>query len=114
MDDLLLQVRRDDAESDTVSNAVLNFLGKSKSRRLSLPAPRKVYLAVYRLQGTVYFKRLTRDGFALVQALGQGKRLAEAIEISLRGSRRSAADFKSRLRKWFETWAALGWFAQMK
>ena len=67
-----------------------------------------------RLQRSVYFKRLTRGAFVLVRALGQGKPLAEAIEISLKEARRSASDFKSQLRKWFKNWAALGWFAQAK
>lgn len=112
VDNLLLRIRREEPESDITSNAVLVFPRKSRTRRLALPKPRKVHLVVYRLQRCVYFKRMTRDAFALVQALGQGKSLAEAIEISLKGSRRRAGDFRSRLRKWFENWAALGWFAQ--
>jgi hypothetical protein len=112
VDDLLLKIRRETPETDIVSNAVLEFPRKSKSRRLALPQPRKVNLVVYRLKHTVYLKRLTRDAFALVRALGQGKSLAEAIEASLDGRRRSVDDFGLRLRKWFENWAALGWFAQ--
>jgi Putative DNA-binding domain len=114
VDDLLLRIRRGEPESDMVSNAVMAFPRKSGLRRLALPKPRRVYLVVYRLQRSVYFKRLTRDAFVLVRALGQGKPLAEAIEISLKEARRSASDFKFQLRKWFKNWAALGWFAQAK
>jgi hypothetical protein len=114
VDDLLLRIRREEPGSDMVSNAVLAFPRKSGLRRLALPKPRRVHLVVHRLQRSVYFKRLPRNAFVLVRALGQGKPLAEAIEISLKEARRSARDFKFQLRKWFKNWAALGWFAQAK
>jgi len=111
VDNLLLKIRRDMPETDIVSNAVLEFPRASKLRRVTLPKPRKVYLVVYRLQLSVYFKRLRRDAFALVRALSRGRSLADAIEVSLAESRR-ANDFKTELRQWFQNWAALGWFAQ--
>ena len=91
---------------------MLNFPHTARIRRSSLPRPRKVYLAVYRLQGTVYFKRLTRDAFALVQALGEGKTLEEAIEVSLLRTRRSVERLSAQLQAWFQDWSSLGWFAQ--
>jgi hypothetical protein len=112
VDNLLLKIRRDVPETDIVSNAVLEFPRFPKLRRLTLPKPRKVYLVVYRLQLSVYFKRLRRDAFALMCALSRGRSLADAIEVSLAESRRRANDFKTELRQWFQNWAALGWFAQ--
>lgn len=112
VDDLLFRIRGIDSRGETVSNAVLNFPRPSKIRRSSLPRPRKVHLAVYRLKDTVYFKRLTHDGFALLQALGQGKPLAKAIEVSMLRSRRSVDRVTELLREWFQNWATLGWFAQ--
>jgi hypothetical protein len=112
VDNLLLKIRRDVPETDIVSNAVLEFPRAPKLRRLTLPKPRKVYLVVYRLQLSVYFKRLRRNAFALVRALSRGRSLADAIEVSLAESRRRANDFKTEVRQWFQNWAALGWFAQ--
>lgn len=112
VDDLLFRIRGLDAKSDTVSNAVLNFPRSARIRRPSLPQPRKVYLVVYRLQNTVYFKRLTRDAFALVQALGEGKTLAEAIGVSLLRTRRSVERLRAQVQTWFQDWSSLGWFAQ--
>jgi hypothetical protein len=112
VDELLLRIRGLDSKSDTVSNAVLKFPHKSKIRRSSLPRPGRVYLAVYRLQGSVYFKRLTRDAFVLIQALGQGKSLEKAIEVSLLRSRRSVDRVRAQMQEWFQDWSYLGWFAQ--
>ena len=111
VDALLLRLRLDDSRSGTASNAVLKFPRTSKQRRASLPPPRKVYLAVYRLHGTVYFKRLTRDAFTLLRALEEGKPLEDAIEVSLIRSRRSLDRLSLLVRKWFQDWSSLGWFA---
>jgi hypothetical protein len=112
VDDLLLQMRQPELASNMVSNAVLEFPRRSRTRRVSLPKPKKVYLVVYRLHGSVYFKRLTRPAFALMRALGQGMPLTAALEVSLRQTRRGSDSFSKQLREWFENWAALGWFAK--
>jgi hypothetical protein len=112
VDELLLRIRRPEPESNMVSNAVLEFPHRRRIRRAALPKPKRVYLVVYRLDGSVYFKRLTRDAFALLKALGQQKTLGEAIEASLNASRKGVDDFKERLQGWFENWATLGWLAK--
>ena len=112
VDELLLQIRGHESRSDTVSNAVLKFPRSSRMRRASLPRPRKVYLAVYRLHGTVYFKRLTRDAFTLLQALREGKTLEESIAIALVHSRRSVERLSAQVQKWFQNWSSLGWLAR--
>lgn len=112
VDELLFRLRGLEPKAESASNAVLKFPRQSRSRRCRLPRPRKVYLAVYRLNNQVYFKHLTRGGFTLLQALKQRKPLAEAIEISLSGSRRSVERAGLQLREWFQNWSSLGWFAQ--
>jgi hypothetical protein len=112
VDELLLRMRRHEPESNMVSNAVLELPHRGRVRRAELPKPKRVYLVVYRLDGSVYFKRLTRDAFVLVEALGQRKPLAKAIEISLKNSRKSVEHFKEQLQGWFENWATLGWLAK--
>jgi hypothetical protein len=113
VDELLLRIRGRDSKNDTASNAVLKFPRSGRIQRSSLPRPRKTFLAIYRLQGAVYFKRLTRDAFTLLRALGEAKPLEEAIEISLVHSRRSVDRLGARVQKWFKDWSALGWFASL-
>jgi hypothetical protein len=112
VDELLFRIRGLDSKTDAASNAVLKFPHSWKIRRSALPRPGKVYLAVYRLQGAVYFKRLTRDAFTLLQALGEGKPLAKALEISLVRSRRNLDRLSKQVQEWFQNWSSLGWFAQ--
>jgi hypothetical protein len=71
-----------------------------------------VYLVVYRLGGSVYFKRVARPAFGLLRALNQGMPLAAALEVSFRETRRGVESFSAQVREWFENWASLGWFAR--
>jgi hypothetical protein len=111
VDDLLLHARGIERKNETASNAVLKFPSKGKFRRSSLPKPGKVYLAVYRLQGRVYFKRLTRDGFVILRALGEGKSLEKALATALLSSRKLKT-IGPQLQEWFQDWSSLGWFAR--
>jgi hypothetical protein len=112
VDELRFQIRSTEPQNDMVSNAVLEFPRRTGIRRSSLPKPQKVYLAVYRLQNTIYFKRLTRDAFALLRALGQGKPLAKSIEASLPRAANKVEHYREQLREWFENWSTLGWLAK--
>jgi hypothetical protein len=112
VDELLLQVRGLAEQAGTASNAVLKFPNTDKVQRARVPGPQRVYLAVYRLDGAVYFKRLTREGFALLQALRSGKSLEQAVEASFFRGRRSLERTGAQLQEWFKEWSFLGWFAK--
>ena len=111
VDSLLFRYRGIDPRTDIASNAVIKFQRRLAAGRASLPRPRKVYLAVYRLNGTVYFKRLIRDAYVLLKELQAGKPLGDAIETALMHSRRGVDPLGSQLREWFQNWSSLGWFA---
>ena len=113
VDDLLLHVRRTETKRNMVSNAVRKTSRRMKIRQSSLPPRQKVYLAVYRLHNTVYFKRLTRDAFALLCALGQGKPLAKALASSLpRAALQKPEHYRVQVGEWFNIWGSLGWLAK--
>jgi hypothetical protein len=114
VDDFLLSVRRaegdeDDQPSDIVSNVVLMHSPQEPKKRLPLPRRKKVFLAVHRQDDVVYFKRLDPEGFALLQALQDGKSLSQAIEAAVPWSKRPEG-VAEKLHDWFANWAALGWF----
>jgi hypothetical protein len=113
VDELLLSIRQKDKQVvDIASNAVMERTRRSRMKRSSLPEPEKVHLVVYRLDDSVYFKRLAPDAFALVRALGEGKPLSEAIEASVNWSNRPVERVSEQLHDWFANWSSLGWFAQ--
>lgn len=113
VDDLLLKIRADeDPETDIASNVVLERESHTRRKRVRLPRPKKVYLAVHRQEMIVYFKRLEPEAFALLRALQQGKHLSEAIEEAVDWSNRNVKHVTGNLHGWFANWASLGWFCR--
>jgi hypothetical protein len=113
VDDLLLKIRDDEEpETDVASNVVLEHTAHTRRKRISLPRPKKVYLAVHRQEMIVYFKRLEPEAFALLRALQQGKPLSEAIEASVNWSKRAVSHVTGNMHGWFANWSSLGWFCR--
>ena len=71
--------------------------------------PRATWLAAHRVDLTVYYRRLAREEYLVLQALAQGRPLGEALETGFAQSRISAQRRAARVREWFSTWAELGW-----
>ena len=114
VDDLLLEVRRQneasEADSDTASNIVTMEHTAKQIKRVSLPKRKKIHLAVHRQENEVYFKRLQPEAFALLVALQEGKHLSEAIAASVDWTSQKVEYITVRLHDWFANWASLGWF----
>jgi Putative DNA-binding domain len=109
VDNLLLEVR-DDGDTDFASNA---FSERRKRRRVQAVArleASRVFLAVHRLDLSVYFRRLQREEFIILSKLRKGETVNRAIESAFRESSIKVADRPSHVQHWFHTWAALGWF----
>jgi hypothetical protein len=111
VDDLLLGVRSDD-DTEFSSNA---FTERRKRKRVLAVArlkPSPIFLAVHRLDDSVYFRRLEREEFLILSRLREGKRLNRAIDLALRKSSIKLADRPAMVERWFHAWAALGWFCR--
>lgn len=111
VDDLLLEVKHGDVTPDRASNAVQERRKHSKVRAVAKLEPAQIFLAVHRLDYSVYFRRIEPEEFALLNALRSGKALERAIELAFRKSSVPAADRAAFVQHSFQTWAALGWFA---
>lgn len=113
VDDLLLETR-DDEDTEVSSNA---FDERRKRKRVAAvhrlkPAP--IFLAVHRLEDSVYFRRLDREEFAILCALRAGKPLSSAIHAAFRQSSVPADERPGNVQEWFHNWAALGWFCKLR
>ena len=111
VDDLLLEVRNDD-DVDFASNA---FNERRKHKRVLAVAklkPATIFLAVHRIENSVYFRRLEREEFAILKELRAGKTLNRAIESGLRKSSIAMEGRPSQIQQWFQTWATMGWFCR--
>jgi Putative DNA-binding domain len=110
VDDLLLEVRKEDEDTDFASNA---FQEKHKRKRVHAVAklkPAEIFLAVHRVDDSVYFRRMEREEFVILRALRDGKPLGKAIEAAFRKSRVPGEERAGLVQQWFQNWAALGWF----
>jgi hypothetical protein len=114
VDDLLLEVRKDDEDTDFASNA---FQEKRKRKRKRVQAvaklkPAPIFLAVHRIDYSVYFRRIGPEEFAILSALRAGKPLGKAVGAGLRKSAIPLEQRAASVQQWFQNWAALGWFCQ--
>ena len=110
VDDLLLEVRKEYEDTDFASNA---FQERHKRKRVQAVAslkPAEIFLAVHRIDDSVYFRRIEREEFVILSALRDGKALGRAIESAFRKSRVPAEDRARLVQQWFQNWATLGWF----
>jgi hypothetical protein len=91
----------------TASNSAAENQNQRKVSRVRLPKPQRVFVAVHRLDNSIYYKRLDAPAYALLDALRQGKTLARAVA--------AASDVEpTTLQQWFKQWAAMGWFCRFK
>jgi hypothetical protein len=111
VDDLLLEVRKEDEDTDFASNA---FQERHKRKRVQAVAklkPAAIFLVVHRVDDSVYFRRIEREEFAILSALGAGKTLGQAIAAAFKKTKLPLQDRAAALQEWFQNWSTLGWFS---
>ncbi len=109
VDDLLLAVKQD-APADIASNAMEERQKRKKVSAVARLKPAPVFLAVHRMENTVYFRRLDREEFTILENLNQRRPLERAIVTAFRASTIPAQERASCVAAWFQNWASLGWF----
>ncbi len=112
VDDLLLEVKHGDETLDFASNAVQERRKRSKVRAVAKLEPAQIFLAVHRLDFSVYFRRIEPEDFLLLNALQSGKTVERAVELAFRKSAVPAAHRVAFVQHSFQTWATLGWFCR--
>jgi hypothetical protein len=105
VDDYVIAVKQRDALRNTASQATASRHA-AREKRVAPPRPARVHLAVHRVDGRLYYKRLDPAPFRVLTAVRDGVPLARALEAA--GRRASADD----VREWFATWMQLGWFCR--
>jgi hypothetical protein len=108
VDDLLLAIKHN-AETNVASNAMAERQKRKKISAVAQLKPVPVYLAIHRIENTVYFRRLEREEFAILSALQKGKTLERAIVAGFRGSKIPASERAENTGAWFRNWSSLGW-----
>jgi hypothetical protein len=114
VDDLRIQVNRASDERGFASNAPLKQEHRNMTRRVSRPKPEQIFLAVHRLNDTVYYRRIGAEEYLLLSALRDGLPIGRAIPYAFENSSASIDEQRSMLETWFAAWAQLGWLCPPK
>jgi hypothetical protein len=109
VDDLRIQVNRASDERGASSNAALKKKHRDMTKRVSWSKPAQIFLAVHRLDFTVYYRRIAGEEYRLLSALRDGHPIAKAIRRAFKDSSASTEEQRSMLETWFAVWAELGW-----
>ncbi len=112
VDDLLLEVRKEDEDTDFASNTFTEHRKRKRVRAIAKLKPAQIFLAVHRVDYSVYFRRIEREEFAILTALRQGNTLGAAVESAFRKSAFAPDERPAKVQAWFATWSALGWFCR--
>ncbi|HYL62838.1 MAG TPA: DUF2063 domain-containing protein, partial [Candidatus Methylomirabilis sp.] len=94
------------------SNAFSERQKRKRVRAVAKLNPAQIFLAVHRIDNSVYFRRLDPEEFAVLTALQQGKSLGAAVDAAFRRSAVAPEERPSTVQTWFQTWASLGWFCR--
>jgi hypothetical protein len=90
-------------EHGAASNAVSRPARRHILRRFARLKPQQIFLAVHRVDFTVYYRRLDPDEFRLLESLGEGQSIGQALDSVLAGT--------EQVQTWFANWAQLGWLS---
>jgi hypothetical protein len=108
VDDFVLAIRKQEFTQGETSNAVSEKFRPVQVTDLPLPSRKKIWLAVHRVNNSVYYKQLDQEAYRICIALKKGLPLQAACELSFA---RKAEDetFPATLQAWFSQWTSFGW-----
>jgi hypothetical protein len=114
VDDFLLAVQqRSELSRGESSNTTITALAvRASSRRPKRPAREATFVAVHRMRGMLYFKRLDPAAYRVLAALARGRTLVEALSVGIPRAKNPRADWPAKVQGWFRNWMELGWFCR--
>ena len=108
VDELMRKLRR--REVSAMSNAVAATQSRRAMRLSARRSSAPIYLAVHRVNFSVYYKPLEPEAHQLLQLLRAGVVLDEACAQAFAESKEKPEASAARIQEWFARWMELGWF----
>ena len=108
VDELRIKAHAGQEVSGAASNAVL-VKKRHAVHKVLRSRPEPIFLAVHRLDLMVYYRRLSREEFRLLQALRSGRTIANYIAFAFQGSPMEPGGIPPLLKTWFSAWSEFGW-----
>ena len=114
VDKLVLKIKGLNDDTEFLSNAFREKRKRKQVQAIAKLKPAQIYLAVHRVDYSVYFRRLGEKEYCLLLAIQNGKTLGQAIgQTFVKNSTISEEDL-AQVSAWFQNWATLGWFCALK
>ena len=109
VDRLLARLKRANDDQGAASNAVSGSRGRRRVRLDARPSRKPIFLAVHRLENSVYYKRLDAEAYRLLMAVREGRSLADACGSAFFGTKKLPESNAAKVRGWFSSWTQFGW-----
>lgn len=114
VDDARVQVNRVLDGREAASNVASKHTRRGLINRVGRLKPNRIFLAVHRVDFTVFYRRLQWEEFRLLRALDLGRTIAAAIRYAFEGTWAPAREQRSMVEKWFAEWAEMGWLCSVR
>jgi hypothetical protein len=113
VDEFILAVKKREAEllRGDASNAP-SAMRQLREKKVTLPKRARAHVAVHRLDGQIYFKRLEPAAYRVLTALRGGATLERALATGIPRAKKSRTEWATRVQGWFRTWMELGWLCR--
>jgi hypothetical protein len=105
VDDLRIKLNKNLQEHSAASNAVSAPAHRHIMRRYARLKPQQIFLAVHRVEFTVYYRRLEAAEYRLLRAIERGQAIGAVLDVE--------QDLEPhQVQSWFANWAQLGWLCR--
>lgn len=113
IDKLLGKLKRQgEIETASLSNAVSSVHPRRRGRLAARPRAKPIYIAVHRLNFSVYYKRLEAEAYHLLCALRASMPLEHACLVACDATIDSPEVIACKIQSWFAEWMSFGWLAK--
>ena len=113
VDSLVLEIRRFNDDTEFLSNAFREHRKRKRVTAVVKLKPKTIFLAVHRIDDSVYFRRLQETEYGLLLAIQKGKTLGQAVSQVFEKHAKSSAADPAQVTEWFRNWSNLGWFCAL-
>jgi hypothetical protein len=113
VDDCLIAIKKREALLRGDASNAPTGVRAEKASKVPRPKRGRCAIAVHRLNGRIYFKRLEPAACRVLLAIRAGQPLVRALAAGLPArSKDGGAAMAAQVQGWFASWMQLGWFCQ--
>lgn len=113
VDDYLIAIKKREALLRGDASNAPTGVRTTQQSKIPRPQRERCAVAVHRLNGRIYFKRLEPAACQVLLAIRAGQPLAAALAAGIPArSKASGEEIAAQVRGWFTSWMQLGWFCR--